>query len=141
MRRSGLLLQFTERHPDVKAIDEQLVQLKKQRDADRAALASTNNGMEGVANATNPVYQSVQIALNEAGVAIAEFRGRVAQREATIKQLNEQINIIPRIEAEYAELTRDYAPAQLAVQRAAGPEGTGTDGQGPARRVQSSAST
>ncbi|NOX69183.1 MAG: hypothetical protein GXP15_08350 [Gammaproteobacteria bacterium] len=108
VKRSDLLLTFTERHPDVIAINEQLAQLYAKREADRAALANSASGMEGVANSTNPVYQSVQIALNESGVRIAGLRSQVVQREATVEQLNEQINTIPEVEAEYAELTRDY---------------------------------
>ncbi len=110
--RARLLLSYTERHPDVIAISEQIALLHKQRDADRAALAAGGYGMEGVANATNPVYQSVQIALNESGVRIAGIRSQVNQAEALVRQFNDQINTIPEIEAEYAELTRDYAQYQ-----------------------------
>ena len=106
--RAGLLLSYTERHPDVIAINEQLEQLFIKRDADRAALASGENGIEGVTNATNPVYQSVQIALNETGVRIAGIRSQVNQSEVLVRQLNDQINTIPEVEAEYAELTRNY---------------------------------
>jgi polysaccharide chain length determinant protein (PEP-CTERM system associated) len=107
-RRSELLLSYTERHPDVVAIDEQLAQLYQKRDAEREALRSVEGGMEGVANATNPVYQSVQIALNESNVLIAGLRSKVQQQRATVKQLQVQVNSIPEIEAEYAQLTRDY---------------------------------
>jgi len=107
-RRAGLLLTYTERHPDIVNIDEQLVQLYAKRDTDRAALAAAGNGNEGVSNSTNPVYQSVQIALNEAGVSIAGFRSQLSQHEATVRQLNDQVNTIPEVEAEYAKLTRDY---------------------------------
>jgi len=107
-RRAGLLLTYTERHPDVVIIDEQLVQLYAKRAEDRAALAAAGNGVEGVSNSTNPVYQSVQIALNEAGVSIAGLRSQFSQHEATVRMLNDQVNTIPEVEAEYAVLTRDY---------------------------------
>ena len=108
LRRSALLLRYTERHPDVVAINEQLDRLYAERDEDRAALASQGNGIEGVANATNPVYQSVQIALNETGVRIAGLQSQVAQSEARVRQLNDQVNTIPEVETRYAELTRNY---------------------------------
>jgi len=108
-RRSQLLLKYTERHPDVVAINEQLKLLYEKREQDRAALAAGGNGIEGVSNATNPVYQSVQIALNETGVRIAGLRSQVQQAEALVAQLNDQIHTIPEVEAQYAELTRDYA--------------------------------
>ena len=109
IRRADLLLTYTERHPDVVAINEQLGQLYKKRDVDWAALAASGNGIEGIANATNPVYQSVQIALNETGVRIAGIRSQVSQSEVLVRQLNDQINTIPEVEAKYAELTRNYA--------------------------------
>ena len=111
-RRADLLLRYTERHPDIIAIDEQLTRLYEQRDSDRTAMAAQGNGIEGVANATNPVYQSVQIALNETGVRIAGLRGQVSQARSAVRQLNDQINTIPEVEAKYAELTRDYAQYQ-----------------------------
>jgi polysaccharide chain length determinant protein (PEP-CTERM system associated) len=111
-RRSSLLLKYTEKHPDIVAIDEQLERLYAKRDQDRAALAAQGNGIEGVSNATNPVYQSVQIALNETGVRIAGLQSQVAQAEARLRQLNDQINTIPEVEAKFAELTRNYSQYQ-----------------------------
>ena len=111
-RRSGLLLSFTERHPDVVAIDEQLVQLYAKRSQEQQAMRSSGNGMEGAANPTNPVYQSAQIALNEANVAIAGLRSQVTQLQVGVRRLNSQIETIPEIEAEFSKLTRDYAQYQ-----------------------------
>jgi polysaccharide chain length determinant protein (PEP-CTERM system associated) len=107
-RRAILLLTYTERHPDIVTIDEQLVQLYAKREEDRAALAAAGDGIEGVSNSTNPVYQSVQIALNEAGVTIAGLRSQLFQHEAAVRQLSDQVNTIPEVETEYAKLTRDY---------------------------------
>lgn len=107
-RRGELLLTYTERYPDVVAIDEQLEQLYKKREAERAALVAEDGGMEGVSHATNPVYQTVQITLNESGVRIATLRSQIAQREAVVKQLDGQIDTIPEVEARYSELTRNY---------------------------------
>jgi polysaccharide chain length determinant protein (PEP-CTERM system associated) len=111
-RKSGLLLTFTERHPDVVAIDEQLAQLFEKRRVEVSAMQSSGLGMEGIANATNPVYQSVQIALNESNVSIAGIRSQIAQRDALVKSLNNQVGTIPEIEAQYAELTRNYTQYQ-----------------------------
>jgi len=106
--RASLLLGYTERHPDVVAIDEQLEQLYEKRKMEMAAYAAKGDGIEGAANATNPVYQSVQIALNNSSVSIASFRSEIIQHEAVVKQLKNQINTIPDVEARYAQLNRDY---------------------------------
>ena len=111
-RRSSLLLTYTERHPDIVAIDEQLSQLYEKRRQEQLTLRNSGGGMEGAANATNPVYQNAQIALNEASVAIAGLRSQVVQREAAVRRLNSQIETIPEIEADYSKLTRDYAQYQ-----------------------------
>ncbi len=108
-RKGELLLSMTERHPDVVAVNEQLEQLYEKREAERTALASSSGGIEGAQNANNPVYQSVQIALNDAGVRIAGLRSQVSQGDVLVRRLNRQINTIPEIEAEFSELTRNYA--------------------------------
>jgi polysaccharide chain length determinant protein (PEP-CTERM system associated) len=108
-RRGELLLSYTERHPDVVAIDEQLAQLYDKRIDERNALRQSDGGMEGAANATNPVYQSAQIALNESSVKIAGLRSQLEQQRSVVRLLNNQVDSIPEIEAEYAQLTRDYA--------------------------------
>jgi polysaccharide chain length determinant protein (PEP-CTERM system associated) len=107
--RAGLLLTFTERHPDVVAINEQLEQLYAEGRKELEALRATAPGFEGAPNASNPVYQTAQIALNDANVVIAGLRSQMAQREQITRELNEQINTIPEIEAEFTQLTRDYA--------------------------------
>ena len=63
-------------------------------------------------NSTNPVYQNVQIALNESGVQIAALRSQIAQIDSKVSQLNDQIDTMPEVEAKYAELTRDYSKYQ-----------------------------
>ena len=108
-RRAEMLLTVTERHPDVVAINEQLEQLYTKRADNRAALAAAGSGIEGASNSTNPVYQSVQIALNETGVRIAGFKSQIAQGETAVRRLKGQINTIPETEAQYSELTRNYA--------------------------------
>lgn len=111
-QRSELLLTFTARHPDVIALNEQLEQLYGQQEAERAALASTAGGMDGAANATNPVYQTAQIASNASSVRIVELESKLQQHRLTVADLREQIDTIPEVEAQLAALTRDYQQYQ-----------------------------
>lgn len=108
-QRSQLLLVYTERHPDVVAINEQLVQLYEKQELERARMADGGEGIEGVSNSTNPVYQGVQIALNESGVRIAALRSKLAQGQRVVRELNSQITTIPEVEATYSQLTRNYS--------------------------------
>jgi polysaccharide chain length determinant protein (PEP-CTERM system associated) len=107
-QRADLLLTYTARHPDVIALNEQLEQLYLQQEAERAALLRSGGGMEGAANATNPVYQTAQIALNESSVKIVGLQSKLLGHRTTVEQLREQIDTIPQVEAELATLTRDY---------------------------------
>ncbi len=107
--RANLLLAYTDRHPDVVAIGEQLELLYRKREAEISSLRGQANGIEGAVNASNPVYQSVQIALNQSGVRIAAFRSEIAQHDAVVSQLKSQIDTIPDVEVEYSQLNRDYA--------------------------------
>lgn len=109
--RSQLLLTYTERHPDVVAINEQLEQLYQKR-GEFLAQAAESNGAEGLVNATNPIYQNIQIALNQSNADIAAMSSSIAQHEAVVANLNSQINIIPDVEAEFAQLNRNYMQYQ-----------------------------
>jgi polysaccharide chain length determinant protein (PEP-CTERM system associated) len=111
-QRSQLLLAYTDRHPDVVAINEQLALLYVEVERERDAMAGSATGIEGAANSTNPVYQGVQIALNDSSVRIATLRSQIQQRERVVRELNSQINTIPEVEATYSELTRNYAQYQ-----------------------------
>lgn len=119
--RAQLLLSYTERHPDIVAINEQLEQLYKKR-AEMLAIANQSNGTEGLVNATNPIYQNIQIALNQSNAEIAAMSSEIAQHEAVVQNLNDQINVIPDVEAEYSQLNRNYEQyrslyAELLVQK------------------------
>lgn len=106
---SDLLLRFTDVHPEVVQLKQQLERLRKQREEELAALAAASGSeFEGAAYATNPVYQQIQSALNAANVEIAEFDSQIAERQQRVNELNDQINVIPRKEAELQGLEREY---------------------------------
>jgi len=102
-----LLLRFTDRHPDVVGIRAQLDQLYERRQREQAALARAGS-IEGSALSNNPVYQQIQIALNEANVEVAAVQGQVFEYRRRVAELKTRVDIIPEIEAKLAELTRDY---------------------------------
>jgi polysaccharide chain length determinant protein (PEP-CTERM system associated) len=101
---AALQLKFTERHPDVLAMSQQLERLQKRREEQLAAL----RGSSVAQLANNPVYQALQISLNEARVEIAATRGRIAEHKRKETELNGKIATMPQIEAELARLNRDY---------------------------------
>src|SRR5690606_36730288 len=96
----------TERHPDVIAARETLEQLKERQAEEIAALRRGDRSAAGVA--TNPVYQSIQLSLNEAEVEIAALRGEINDRQRNVKQLRALVDTVPEVEGEFAHLNRDY---------------------------------
>lgn len=108
-RLSVLLLRWTEEHPDVIATRQQLNLLYERRSEELAALAAAGGSeFEGSAYSTNPVYQSIQIALNDIKVEIAGLQSEIAEHQRRVDDLRAKVDIMPDIEARLAGLTRDY---------------------------------
>ncbi|HEX7013698.1 MAG TPA: XrtA system polysaccharide chain length determinant [Steroidobacteraceae bacterium] len=108
-RLDDLLLRFTDKHPDVVATRETLEQLKKQQQQELEALKRGDLGAATlVGAAANPVYQTIQLQLNETDVQIASLRGELAEHRKNEADLRKLIDTVPEVEAEFARLTRDY---------------------------------
>lgn len=103
-----MLLRYTEIHPDVVATKAQLNQLYERRDRDRLELEALGADERSAVLASNPVYQQIQISLNDINIEIAAVRGQIAQGRKNIADLQTKVDVIPEIEAKLAELTRDY---------------------------------
>jgi polysaccharide chain length determinant protein (PEP-CTERM system associated) len=104
-----LLLEFTEAHPDVIAARATLAKLKQRRDAEIESLRRGDaNAVAASGASASPVYQSIRLALNQADVDIADLRTQLSQHEAKVQELRRLLKTAPQIEAEYAQLTRDY---------------------------------
>jgi polysaccharide chain length determinant protein (PEP-CTERM system associated) len=115
----NLLLQYTEKHPDVIALRATIAQLeaekKRIRDGQAApepAVPSSGaidpNKMALHALDINPVYQATKIALGQTEVELVELRSQLADAEARVRDLKAKVNTIPEVEAELAQLNRDY---------------------------------
>lgn len=104
-----LLRRFTEQHPDVAQTQRTIASLEQQKreemEAARRAAAAT---VKAKAPATNPVFQQIRISLTEAEAAVAAQQARVAEVQTRLSQLRAAANQVPQIEAELAQLNRDY---------------------------------
>src|SRR5690606_26957135 len=103
-----LLLQYTERHPEVVARREALERLEAQRAEQLRALGISNADMQLSTLGANPVYQALQIALNEVEAEIATLEADIRDRERRLEELQALIDEVPGVEAELARLNRDY---------------------------------
>jgi len=108
-RLDDLLLRYTDKHPDVIALRETLEQLKQRRAAELAALKQGDAGAAASTGASaNPVYQSIQLALNQVDVEIAGLKGELADHQRKVAELHQFVDTMPQVEAEFARLNRDY---------------------------------
>jgi polysaccharide chain length determinant protein (PEP-CTERM system associated) len=104
-----LLLRYTERHPDVIATREVLVELKRRRAAEIESLRSGDANAAATSGASaNPVFQSIQVALNQANVDISDMQTELGRHESKARELRKLLGTAPQVEAEYAQLARDY---------------------------------
>ncbi|MDG4552736.1 MAG: Wzz/FepE/Etk N-terminal domain-containing protein [Candidatus Competibacter sp.] len=107
---SDLLVQYTDRHPDVSILRKTIADLKEQREQERAQYAA--NLAESGGGARNPkVYSFIdelKIKLAEEEANAASLQVRVDEYIRRYRELKAQVNILPRVEAELAALNRDY---------------------------------
>lgn len=110
-RLESLLLQYTEKHPEVVALKERIATLEQQRRTEKSAAlpsAKTSELMAINSLDQNPVYQRMKIQLKEAEVSLSETRSKMTQAEGEVGRLRASVNTIPEVEAQLARLNRDY---------------------------------
>jgi len=108
-RLDELLLRFTDKHPDVVAARATLEQLKARRQAEIEGLRRGDpNAALSSGASSNPVYQSIQLALNQTNVESASLRRQLSDHENKVADLRKMLDTMPQVEAEYARLNRDY---------------------------------
>jgi len=99
-----LRLQYTDLHPDIQSTKRLIQKLQDQKKAD---LAQSGDGPAG-AKIQNPVYQQLTIAIAEADATVSSLGARVAEYQRRYGELRKASNMIPQVEQEYTQLTRDY---------------------------------
>lgn len=103
-----LLQKYTDQHPDVIGTRRMIKELEEQRRKElieRKKFAAENPGAS-VSN--NPVYQRLRVSLGDAEANVASLRARVTEYEARYKRATDLMKTQPQIEAEFAQLNRDY---------------------------------
>lgn len=102
-----LLQRYTEEHPDVVGARRVIRELEDQRTREIAARMAASSKVVP-AKAANPVLERLSIALAESEANVASLRARVGEYEMRAGRLKANMKTMPLIEAEFAQLNRDY---------------------------------
>ena len=102
-RTEELLLKYTEKHPDVLEITRLIAELEQKREEDHVLMDEMDIGPTD-----NPVYQQLKMQLAQAEANVASLNTRVKAFEQRIVALQEKVDTVPLIEAEFKQLDRDY---------------------------------
>lgn len=104
----SLLQRFTEDHPDVVGAKRVLAGLEEQRRKERSGTERGGGTARITSSSANPVYREIKVALAKSDASVASLRARVSEYEARYRQYKDAARMVPQIEAELAQLNRDY---------------------------------
>jgi len=105
-----LLLQYTEKHPNVVTLRERMAQLEEVKRTAAASPSPAAGGLDsvGLGGSMDPVYQNTKMALGATEAEMAELRSQIGHQRAQIEQLQGLIDRMPQVEAELKRLDRNY---------------------------------
>lgn len=104
----SLLQQFTDQHPDVKGTRRIIEELETQKKTELAARRKAAAANPSALLNSDSISQGVKASLANAEARAAALRTRVAEYEARYAAAAGRMKQLPAIEAEYAQLNRDY---------------------------------
>lgn len=115
-QRDQLLLQYTEKHPQVQSLNETIARLEEEKRGGAKVSSSVAAPGAGISSDEamvrsldmNPVYQNLRLALSQADADLAAIRGQMQAQQGLIGDLRSRVEAIPEVEAELTRLNRDY---------------------------------
>jgi polysaccharide chain length determinant protein (PEP-CTERM system associated) len=104
----GLLLKFTENHPDVRAARQAITQL--QSEAGKSGGGGGHGaGASGTGQITNGVYEQVKVKLVDAEAAVAGLQRRLSEAENDQAKIEKIAQNAPGVLVQAQDLNRDYS--------------------------------
>jgi polysaccharide chain length determinant protein (PEP-CTERM system associated) len=108
-RLNQLLLKYTDKYPDVVATRQELAELTARRAQELAGLQRGDATAAAASGASaNPIYQGIVLALNRTDVDIADLQAELGEHQQKANDLRKLLDSTPQLEAQYAQLSRDY---------------------------------
>jgi polysaccharide chain length determinant protein (PEP-CTERM system associated) len=110
----ALLQRFTDAHPDVAGARRLIKDLEEQKRKEvaelrKAAMATAAAAGPGTGAGSSLAAQELSRVLASAEVQVAALKARVAEYTSRMAQAREALKTAPQVEAEAAQLNRDYA--------------------------------
>jgi protein tyrosine kinase modulator len=112
LRIDELLIQFTEKHPDVIGARRTIAHLEEQKEQKLTELAEwqlENPAMPGMGPTTDPYKQQLKLQVVEAEAQVGALQTRVKEYQSRVADLERKVDTVPEVEAELARLDRDYS--------------------------------
>ena len=100
-----LRMQYTEEHPDIVSAKRLIVQLQQRKKDEAKKMARTSDPGAGY----SPMLQQMNVALSVEEARVAGLKARVGEYAARLARLRSQSTAAPEVEAQLAQLNRDYA--------------------------------
>lgn len=104
----ALLQRFTDAHPDVVNTRRMIRELEDQKRREVAELQKLAEANPQVLVNADPMLSELARAVSQTDVQVASLRARVAEYESRARRAQEQMKLAPQMEAELAQLNRDY---------------------------------
>ena len=103
----GLMLRYTDAHPDVKEALRRIADLKKLKEDEKTAFAKGDESGNS-AFSDSPLYQELKVAESKLANEVASLTVRATDYQQRVNELEAKVHTIPEIEAELTALDRDY---------------------------------
>jgi polysaccharide chain length determinant protein (PEP-CTERM system associated) len=104
----NLRRRFTDEHPDVVNARRLVAQLEAQQRAEAVAKAAERQRSPQGTAATSPVYQRIRVLLAESEARVASLQSLLSVQAARLAQVRALAGRLPQVEAELAQVSRDY---------------------------------
>ena len=106
---ADLQLNYTEQHPDVLATRRRLQQLREGAPLAESEVEETEAARpDGAQDPDNVVLQELRVELSKAQANVSSAEAKVEEFRDRAARLEDAVDTIPEVEAELAQLNRDY---------------------------------
>jgi polysaccharide chain length determinant protein (PEP-CTERM system associated) len=105
---SQMRTRWTDKHPAIVAQRELIERLRAEKQRYLKDLGVAGATDSPVSIESNPVYQALRMAQSQVDLKIFQLTAEISTRNSTIAELERLADTVPRVEADYQQLNRDY---------------------------------